>query len=481
MRHHAYTASVSDSIDGRSERRQSPGLAERVRVFILHDLWHLDLRPRSLTASGVRLLQLGVMITRGFIRDELLLRASALTYVSLLSLMPLLLVTVSLIGLVGGQDRIVDMLVGQLTAVSPDAREIILARLRETQIGSLGTVGGSLLIVTAIMTLRHLEKTLNDIWGIRKGRSWSRRFADYLAVLVVAPILTATAVSLSTTMQSGELFTQVLDRPLIAAAFGSGLRYLPHVLLTIAFTFLYWFFPNTRVRPLSALLGGVIAMLLFSLARHVYVDLNIGAASYSVIFGGMVALPLVMVWLFVCWSIVLLGAEVVFAHQNLSHYRQELTQVAPGPAEREAVGLRIALEIAAAFRRGHGPPIASGLSEELGVSVRTVREMLEALEVSGIIVRCTSDDGDTAYLPARPLDLITVSNVLDALRGGRRASVSGVITRHGQISPFDTAVGAVLDELDAARAGLADVRSLADLLTTVVESPARVPPSEEGS
>lgn len=469
---------MSDSIEGRSGRRLTPGLAERVRVFILRDLWRLDLRPRSLTASGIRLLQLAVMITRGFIRDELLLRASALTYVSLLSLMPLLLVTVSLIGLVGGQDRIIDMLVGQLTAVSPEAREMILVRLRETNIGSLGTVGGSLLIVTAVMTLRHLEKTLNDIWGIRKGRSWSRRFSDYLAMLVVAPILTATAISLATTMQSGELFTQLLDRPLIAAAYGSGLRYLPQVLFTVSFTFLYWFFPNTRVRPFSALLGGLIAMLLFSLARHAYVDLSIGAARYSVIFGGMVALPLVMVWLFVCWSIVLLGAEVAFAHQNLSHYRQELTQVTPGPAEREAVGLRIALEIAAAFRRGHGPPVAAGLSDRLGVSVRTVRQMLEALEESGLVVRCTGDDRETAYVPARPLDRISVSNVLDALRGDRRESASGVARSHEQVTPFDTAVDAVLDELDSARARVADDRNLADLLTTIVD-PAAPPPSPE--
>jgi len=438
---------------------------DRVRVFILQDLWHLDLRPRSLTASGVRLLQLGVMIARGFIRDELLLRASALTYTSLLSLMPLLLVSVSLIGLVGGQDRIIDRLVDQLTAVSPDAREIILTRLRETRIGSLGTVGGTLLIVTAIMTLRHLEKTLNDIWGIRKGRSWPRRFSDYLAVLIVAPILTATAISLSTTMQSGELFTQLLESPMVSTAYHSGLRYLPQLLFTVAFTFLYWFFPNTRVRPLSALLGGLIAMLLFSLARYAYVDLSVGAARYSVIFGGMVALPLMLVWLFVCWAIVLLGAEVAFAHQNLSHYRQELTQVTPGPAERESMGLRIALEVAAAFRHGLEPPSASGLSESLAVSVRTAREMLNGLVDSGIVVRITGEDRGSAYVPARPLDRITVSDVLQALRGHRRGSDEGASPTVASATAIDEAVGAVLDALDVARASVGDSRTLDDLLT----------------
>ncbi len=462
---------MSESIEERSARRQSAAFVHRARGFILHDLWHLDLRPRSVTAAGVRLLQLVVMIARGFIRDELMLRASALTYVSLLSLMPLLLVTVSLIGLVGGQDRIVDLIVDQLTAVSPEAREMIMTRLRETNIGSLGTVGGSLLILTAIMTLRHLEATLNDIWGVRRGRSWSRRFSDYLAVLVVAPILTATAISLSTTMQSEELFMHLLERPLIAAAFDSGLRYLPELLFTISFTFLYWFFPNTRVRPLSALLGGLVAMLLFSVARFAYVDLSVGAARYSMIFGGMVALPLMLVWLFACWAVVLLGAEVAFAHQNLSHYRQELTQVAPGPAEREAVGLRIALEVAAAFCRGHAPPVASGLSESLGVSVRTVRQILEALEERGLVVRGAGEDRDTPYLPARPVDRITISEVLTALRGDRRAVALNGAEEVAPNSSFDTAVAAVLDELDSARASVGDVRTLSDILATVDESP----------
>jgi membrane protein len=469
---------VSDSIEGRSERRRTAGFVERVRVFILHDLWSLDLRPRSLTASGVRLLQLGVMIGRGFIRDELMLRASALTYTSLLSLMPLLLVSVSMIGLVGGQDRIIDMFVDQLTAVSPEARDVILGRLRETKIGSLGTVGGTLLIVTAVMTLRHLEKTLNDIWGIRKGRSWPRRFSDYLAVLIVAPILTATAISLSTTMQSAELFTQLLELPMVAAAFDSGLRYLPQLLFTVAFTFLYWFFPNTRIRPFSALLGGVVAMLLFSVARYAYVDLSVGATRYSVIFGGMVALPLMLIWLFVCWAIVLLGAEVAFAHQNLSHYRQELAQVTPGPAEREAVGLRIALEVAAAFCRGHSPPLAGELSESLTISVRTVREMLDALEEAGIVVRITGEDRESAYVPARPVDRISVSNVLHAMRGERRGV--GAVARRDALpaSAFDEAVGSVLDALDAARAGVGDPRSLADLLASIHPSGTDDVPSE---
>jgi membrane protein len=468
---------VSDAIDQRAEgeRGPAPGPVERVRQFLVEDLWHLE-GGRRLTAAAVRTLQLAVMIARGFVQDELLLRASALTYVTTLSLMPLLIVTVALIGLVGGQQSIIDLVVGQLTAVSPAAHDMILERLREVRVGSLGTLGGSVLLVTAILTLRHLERTLNGIWGIRQGRSWMRRFSDYLAVLIVAPILTATAVSLATTLQSGTIVAELRDVPTVATLYDSGLRHLPNVLLCVAFTFLYWFFPNTSVRPLSALLGGVVATVLFSAARYAYVDLSLGAARYSMLFGGMVALPLVLAWLYVCWAIVLLGAEVSFAHQNLAHYRRELLGREQGMAEREAVGLRLALEIARAFFSHRPAPTASELSAELDLSVRSTRDVLEALEADQLIVQCGDEERDVAYVPARPLEHVTVSDVLRAIRGERRPVGPASELEEGRAE--DAVVARVLDDLALAAGAVGDRRTLADLVTATAEE---IETSEEGT
>jgi len=463
---------VSDFIGDRAAAREEPGLIERARRFVTEDVWHIDLRPRTVTASAVRLLQLGVLIARGFVQDELLTKASALTYVTTLSLMPLLVVMVALISLVGGQQTIIDYAVDQLTAVSPDARGLILDRLKDVRIGSLGSLGGSLLLVTAILTLRHLEATLNGIWGVRQGRSWMRRFADYLAVLVVAPVLTAAAVSLATGLQSGRLFGELLEVQAFATFYDSSLRFLPQLLLVVAFTFLYWFFPNTRVRPLSALLGGVVATLLFSGARFAYVDLSVGAARYSVLFGGMVALPLILAWLYVCWAVVLLGAEVAFAHQNLAHYRRELRGQAPGLAEREAVALQVALAIARAFVGRTPPPEAAALSEALDIPVRAIRDMLESLEGAGIIVQCAGEDLEEAYVPGRPIHDITVSDVLKAARGDRRVRAAPALLesaeapegRAASAGTIDAAVARVLGDLDRALGSVGDAHTLADLL-----------------
>ena len=437
----------------------------RVRRFVIEDLWHLDLRPGSLTAGVLRLLQLTVMISRGFVRDQLLLRASALTYVTVLSLIPLLAVMVAFVRMVNADQSLVNMVVDQLTVVAPDARQAILERVREAKLGSLGTIGATALVLTTVLALRHLEETLNGIWGVRRSRSWMRRFADYLAVLVVAPILTAIALSLATTLQSEPTINWLLEYPLFASLYDTGLAQLPQIFLLVAFTFLYWFFPNTRVRPVSALLGGVVAAVLFSLARYVYVDFSVGAARYSVLFGSFAALPLVLVWLYICWAVLLLGAEVAFAHQNLSHYRRELRGSAPGPAEREAMALRMAVEVARAFREHEPPRTANDLADDLDVPVRTVRELLETFERARIVSLCGGDEREGGYLPARPLADISTADVLGAVRGVRRVSRRGA-THGAESAATQNSVEHVLGDLDRALFGVAKERSLADIVAT---------------
>ncbi|MAJ60460.1 MAG: hypothetical protein CBC48_10905 [bacterium TMED88] len=466
-----YTSAVTQPIPERTPIESEPRLAARVRRFVLHDLWHIDLGPRSVTASGFRLMQLGVMIGRGFVQDELLLRASALTYVSALAMMPLLVVAVALIGVVGGQQTVVDFVVDQLTAVSPDARNLIYTRLHQVRIGSLGTVGGTMLVVTSILTLRHLERTLNGIWGIRQGRSWTRRFADYLAVLMVAPVLTAAAVSLATTLQSEAIFHSLLQSEAFSSAYQLSLSLIPHFLLMVAFTFLYWFFPNTQVNPLSALVGGLVAMIFFSFARFLYVDLSIGAARYSVLFGGMVALPLILAWLYVCWAVVLLGAEVSFAHQNLAHYRRELRRVPPGFAERESVALYVALAVARAFVTGRPAPEAGRLSDQIDVPVRAVRNTLGALEEAGVVVKCTVREDEEGYLPGRPVADISVDDVLRAVRGPRLISLGrseGFKARPEWLG-VDSVIDQVTEQLDRAVSGGPGQVRLSELVREVEE------------
>ena len=441
---------------------------ERAQRFLTVDLWRAEPEQRS-QLGVVRLLQFSIMVGEGFVRDKLLLRASALTYFTVLSMVPLLAVAVSIVGAFGiGSQGFVESVVGTLAAGSPEAQQKIEALIAGANFAGLGTLGASVLVVTTVLAISNVESTLNDIWGVQQGRSWGRRFPDYLAVLVAAPLLGGVAISLSTTLRSQWMLTRLLEVPLFAFLFHVGLRQLPWMILSVVFAFLYWFLPNTRVRLLSALLGAVPAAILVIVAQGLYFDLQIGVVRANAFFGSFAALPLLFVSMYVFWAIVLFGAEIAFAHQNLHFYRQEVRGSAAGPAQSEAIGLRIVLEVARRFRDELPPLDAAGMSESLGVPVRTVRQVADQLLRRNILsIRVIEGQGEGLQL-GRPAERIGVWDVLGGLRGTRipgegNAAISG-------------AVEALLSELEGEAIKGAGGRTLADLLVSIPpEEPAASP------
>jgi membrane protein len=285
---------------------------------------------------------------------------------------------------------------------------------------------------------------LNQVWGVREQRDYVRRFTDYLAVLVTAPLLLALAMSGAAAFRSQTLVQRMLEYDTLATLYQIGLRWVPTVVMAVAFTFLYRFLPNTHVRITSALLGGVVAAVLFTATQSLYVTFNIGAARASVLFGGLFFLPLLFAWIYVSWAIVLVGAELAFAHQNLDHYRREVLGTPPGSAAREAMGLEIGFELARAFRDGTGPRSADALAMKLDMPVRTVRDLCSELVSAGIASPFGSDK-EGGYQLGRAAESVTVHDVLVALRGGSSE-------REVEIDPTVARVVAELEE-SAAKAG----------------------------
>lgn len=408
------------------------GRVHALRERLRDELW-ADGRSDPLALRLLRsTAQLIALTIRGFETDHLLLRASALTYVTALSVIPMLGVVIAILGAVGGDETIVNFAIEQLTTVAPEVRETVRGYAANLDFGRFGTVGGAIVFGTAIFALRHLESTLNDIWGVARSRSWARRFSDYLAVLIVAPISIGVAISLATTLQSEPMVARLLENPFFAKVYGLGLSQVPLFVLFLGFTFLYWFFPNTTVRVRSAALGGAVAAILFSAARAIYVDFQIGAATYQTVFGALSAVPLILAWLYACWAVVLLGAEVAFATQNLAFARREMRSGEASPAEREAVAVEIAVEIARRFRDRESPPTVDQLADVLDEPVRLVRRLIDDLE-GAVVIRqvLRREDDEVAYLPARPIGDLTVGEVLRAVRGtigsdpGRRLTACG--------------------------------------------------------
>jgi len=432
-------------------------LVARARRFLFHDLWRMEVQRGSLATLPIRLLQFATMVVEGFVRDELLLRASALTYIVALSLIPLLVVVLSILNALGMTSGLVEAAIDYLAI--PGARETVLPYVARVDLAGFGTLGAAILFVTTVLALRHGEHALNEVWGVVAGRSWLRRFTDYLAILIVAPVSLTVALSLGPTLGSDPVVAWLLRFPLFETFYSLGLRHAPTVLLTLAFTFVYWFLPNTQVHVRSAALGGVVAALLFLAAQRIYVDFNVGAATYSAFFGAAATVPLLLVWIYVSASVFLLGAEMSYAHQNLATYRREVQGERPSPAEREVLGLCIALEVARAFRDREGYCTADELADRLGVSVRAVREVMAALERDEILAPCTPDGRDPGHQLGRPSEDVRVLDVLGALRGTARLP-------NAAPALADTArvVDGVVSELARAVAPVASDRTLASLL-----------------
>ncbi len=436
----------------------SMALTQRIRHFFSEELWRPATPPSGITAWFRSTLQLCIAIGEGFVRDQLMLRSMALTYTVVLSLVPLIALVVSVLDAVGVSENVASFIVKRLAAGSPEAVEKIMGVVRDFKFGTLGTIGAASLIATSVLAIGQAERAFNHIWGVTKQRSWMRRFPDYLAVLIIAPILLAVGLSLSTTLQSQFLVGELMTNELFVGLYNTGLRFMPVGVLITAFGFLYWFLPNTQVRPFSAFLGGGVAALLFLLAQRAYLGLSVGAAKYSAIFGGVAFLPLLMVWVYLECAILLLGAEVAFAYQNMVRYRREVREGKAGPAVLETVGLTIVLSLARAFRDGAAPYRPETLSESLDIPVRTIRQAIAQLDAAGLVRECGGQQLG-AYQLGQAAEKVGVDDVLRAVRGDRDAPIHD--------DEASRIAHAYLDELDRAEIAAAKGRTLADLLNEI--------------
>jgi membrane protein len=440
-----------------SKTAESSSLLARVEegwAWLGRELWARDPGAPAILRGLRSAAQLIALTVKGFQADQLLLRASALTYVTALSIIPMLGVVIAILGLVGGDETIVNFAIEQLTTVAPSVRETVRGYAANLDFSNFGTIGGAIVFGTAVFALRHLEETLNDIWGIARSRSWARRFSDYLAVMVVAPITVGVAVSLATTLQSEPMVARLLEQPAFARYYGLGLSQVPLVVLFIGFTFLYWFFPNTKVRIRAAALGGLVAAILFSAARGIYVDFQIGATTYQAVFGALSAVPLILAWLYVCWAVVLLGAEIAFATQNLAYARREMRSGTTSSAQLEAIALEVAVEIARQFSEQEGPPTAEGLADALDEPVRLVRRIVDQFHEANLVRGVSGEDEkERAYVPARPVPDLTVGEVLRAVRGEVELESKAVAIRTQPVAE-------VLGQLEGAWCEVADQTSL---------------------
>jgi len=381
-----------------------PGGLQRVLQWVEGLLWGRD--DRGFAAETFRVA--GVSLWK-FQVDRAFLRASALTYTTLLSLVPLLAFMFSILKGLGVQQRLEPLLLEHLAVGNEEVVTQILQYVDRTKVGALGAVGLVALLFTAVSVLGNVELSFNDIWKIRRGRSFIRKVSDYTAMLVVGPVLLLASLSLTTTLQS----PAVLERlSILSGAVSALLKLLPFFAVWIAFTALYLIMPNRRVPLGSALLGGAVAGAVWQAAELLYVRFQFGITRYNAIYGAMAQLPLLLAWVYLSWCIVLLGAELAYVHQlpgrgRYLRVRHELW------VPRLDVAVALLLAVARRFETGEPPYQEQELVAALDLHPEEASRVVHRLSEVGLLV-ATQDD-PPGLLPARSPDRTPAAELLDAV------------------------------------------------------------------
>jgi membrane protein len=329
---------------------------KRIWVFLSRGIWEID--AHELTRWRLFLLrqaQIASLVARDFFADHCLLRASALTYSTLLSIVPLLALMFALLKGLGVHNVLEPLILERLAIGSEQIITAIIRYINNTNVGQLGAVGMVMLIIAVLTLLSNIEESFNYVWGVKETRTLLRRFADYFSVVTIGPIFLIAAISMTTTIESQAFVQALLEMAFVGEVIFLIFKVLPFVVMWAAFTGLYVFMPNTRVSFRAAMVGGVLGGTLWQLAQWVYVNFQVGVSRYNAIYGTLAALPIFMVWIYVSWLIVLLGLEVTYACQNLRTLRREIRGRDVNFASRELVALTVLLVTAETFYRGEKP------------------------------------------------------------------------------------------------------------------------------
>jgi len=391
----------------------------QIREFVKHELWTTDLDAvHSVRRVGIQTLRLAIVVAWEFRHRLLDARAAGLVFTTLLSLVPFLAVMFSVLKAFGVHHRVEPVLAEALAPLGLKGQEItanLLGFVDNLQVGVLGVVGVAGLFYTTYSLINKIEEALNAIWQVRHGRSWDRKFTDYLSVVLVGPVLVVTALGLLASVQSHALVQRVLEiEPfgylLVLAANGG-----PFLLLCGVFTFFYKFLPNTRVHMSSALVGGVSAAILWGIGGEVFAKFVAESAKYSAIYSSFAVLILFLLWLYVGWLIVLIGAQISFFHQHPAAYLSHLPWQQGSHAFRERLALSLLVALTRHYLNGERPPRQPELAIELHLPISLVEEQVEQLVKQGFLGRIAEPEGVSLV---KPPELIFIKEVLDATSEG---------------------------------------------------------------
>lgn len=373
-------------------------MIKKLLNFITRDVWLINVdelpKSRSFLIQQLRIL---ILAARGFKEDQCQIRGSALTIFTLLSVVPVLAMAFGIAQGFGLEQRL-EQEIHKAFDATPEISEFLInfasSALDRYQGGIVAGIGVMILLWSVISVLGNIEAAFNEIWGVRKARSFFRKFSDYLAITLVAPFLIILSSSLTVFISSNiaSLINDVEVLTFMEPVITGSLNFLPYVLVALVFTLLYMVMPNTRVRFLPALIAGVIAGSAFQIFQEAYIAFQVYVTSYNAIYGSFAALPLFIIWLQISWILILFGAELSFAHQNIKNFEFESGSKAVSTYQRTVLTIMIFREMIRAQVDDKGALAPADLSRKFNSPIRLVRDILHLLEEQHFITQVASQN-----------------------------------------------------------------------------------------
>lgn len=360
------------------------------------------------------------MALKGFNEDRCVLRASALTYYSLLSFVPVIAMAFGIakgFGMEQAIDELVQEGLGAHQEITQNVIEFSHRMLENTKGGLIAGVGVAVLFWSVIKVLGNIERSFNAIWGITKDRTLLKKFTEYLAIMALGPVLLIVANSASVLVSSSVInVVKQLGIEQVNDSAQFVLKLVPYITMWLLLTVVYMVMPNTKVNGKSAFFAAVVAGTIFELVQWVYFYFQIGVAGYNAIYGSFAAIPLFLAWLQLSWLIILFGAELSFAHQNVGQYRLEEESTNISSSYRKRLTLYVLHFIIKRFASVSAAPNFDTILKETKLPYRLLQLILSDLTDANIVSVITTEEYKIyRYQPAMDTGLLTATYVLQAV------------------------------------------------------------------
>lgn len=420
-------------------------------------IWSNSLRQYGVPGRILsKVLQHFYAVVRDMFAGQLTLRAMSLVYTTLLSVVPLIAFSFALLKGFGIDQLLEDRMYLLLEPLGDKGREItdsVMRLVENVNGGLLGGVSLAFFIYTAISMVQKVEEAFNYAWYVSKPRSFARRFTEYVFVMTIGPVAIVTAIGMIGSLHDEGFVQYLLQNEVIGPLFVVTSKVTPFLFVTGVFAFLYWFMPNTKVRLASALVGGVAGGFLWATLGVIVATFIVNSARTMTVYGGFAIAIIALIWLYLNWLALLVGAQLAYYHQNPAYLRIGRREPQLSSGTRERLALNIMLLVGQAFRDSRANLTIAQIAERLRIPSITLEPIVAALENSGLV---TSTE-DENLLPGRDTARIALGEVLSVVRDfGDTGSISQ--------PRWSAAIEAIGERLDEAVALTVDKKTLAELL-----------------